>query len=131
MWLTIKELLSIPDADGPVLNCSSKIDLEIGLTGTTAITYSDHINITDISDDANVTFFTEPASMNYQKDYIGSEELVVVNVTNAFDKSSSCNLYFNLRGKPMSCFEFIMIISCLFLDGSAMRGLAALPVAAQ
>ncbi len=106
---------------------AADLELEVELTGTTII-YQNKINITDFSDDANVTFFTVPDENDFTRDDIGSQVSVTLNVTNAFGKSSSCNLYYKLRGNPCNkCSPFDLKINSRVLSLLRMGAFLTVP----
>ena len=90
--------MQILETDGPDLDCSSVGEIDIVLTGTTIANYQLEVNISGVTNDAKVTYVTEPASQEFTKEYIGSQVSVTLIVTNALGKSNNCTLYFKLRG---------------------------------
>ena len=99
-----KNFLLILDTVGPELDCRSVDEIEIGLTGKTTVNYHVEININDVSSDVTVTYITNPATQDFTKQDIGSQVSIILIVTNAAGKESTCTLYFKLRGNHANAF---------------------------
>ncbi len=94
----ITKLIILLVKGDPVLDCSRWVEIDIPVTGTTEITFIDHIDITQYTSDFVLTYIVYPETSQFTKYDIGSELVGMLYVVNTSGKTSKCQVFFKLKG---------------------------------